>query len=159
MVIKGQNLRLFLNNRILAMATTCSVDLRNTFQEDSTKDDENLWIRQMLVSQDWSMSCECVVATDIDYGMTVDEVKDYVGETLQVNFALADGEHNADQGDVLITGNAILSGFTINAQNRQRGTCQLQLTGVGRIALPILLADSDGVLLADSDGVIMATLD
>lgn len=156
MVLKGQNLRIFINNRIVALALSCSVNLQNSFEDASTKDDDEEWVVQNLVSQNWNVQGECVVTAECDYGITLDELIDLIGQEVQINFAYADGEHNATMQDVLINGDAVISSVTINAQNRERGTANVSLTGTGKVVVPVLLADVNDVLLADADGVLLA---
>lgn len=148
-------MRLFLDNQIICQALSCQVTLNNVFEDVSSKDSETDWEEKELVSQNWSINAECVVATGLDYGLTVDDLKDMIGTKVQVNFAYADGEHNATMGDVMINGEAIITSVEIDAQNRQRSTCKVGLTGTGKVVVPYLLADVNDVVLADCDGIIL----
>ena len=153
MIIKGQNLRIFLNGNVLAAALNCSVDLQNVMKDISNKDSVGGWAENRVFSQNWNVQGECVISESVEYGEVLADVKNLVDTKVQVDFAVAGGEHNAESGDILVTGNAIVSDISITAQNRQRGTYQITLTGVGRVCVPVLLADNAGVVLCDSDGV------
>jgi predicted secreted protein len=153
MIIKGQNLRIFLNGHVLAVALNCSVSLQNVMKDVSNKDSVGGWAVNRVFSQNWSVQGECVISESVEYGDVLSDVKNLVGTKVQVDFSVAGGEHNAEMGDILVTGNAIVSDISITAQNRQRGTYQIKLTGSGRVGVPVLLADNAGVVLCDSDGV------
>lgn len=153
--VKGQNLRLFLNNKVVAMATTCSLQLQSVVKETSNKDVEGGWVQNSVVALNWSVSSDCVVCDDADYGVKVSELEGIVGTAIQVEFAAASGEHNADKGDMLLAGYAILSDVQITAQNRQRGTCSITLTGRGRLGIPEFLAESSSLILRTSDGYLL----
>lgn len=148
-------MRLFLDNQIIAMATSCQVTLNNVFEDVSSKDSESDFEEMELVSQNWSINAECVVATDIDYGLTVADLKDMIGTKVQVNFAYADGEHNATMEDVMVNGEAIIASVEVGAPNRERSMCKIGLTGTGKVVVPYLLADEDDWVLADCDGIIL----
>ena len=64
--VKGQNLRLFLNNKVVAMATTCSLQLQSVVKEISNKDVEGGWVQNSVVALNWSVSSDCVVCDDAD---------------------------------------------------------------------------------------------
>ena len=148
-------MRLFLDNQIICQALSCQVTLNNVFEDVSTKDSETDWGEKELVSQNWSINAECVVATGLDYGLTVEDLQDMIGTKVQVDFAYADGEHNATMEDVMINGDAIITSVEIGAPNRQRSTCKIGLTGTEKVVVPVLLADVDGVVLADADGILL----
>ena len=154
--VKGQNLRIFLGNRVLAMSLTCSVEIGTILKEISNKDCVGGWVEQRVVGQNWNVKAQSVVCDDIDYGVTPEELKEMVGTTVQVDFAIASGEHNATKGDMLVTGFAILSDVNFTAEKRQRGLVDVTLTGTGRIYVPRLLADSNGLIFITSDGYALA---
>lgn len=146
-------MRIFLNGHVLAAALNCSVSLQNVMKDVSNKDSVGGWAVNRVFSQNWSVQGECVISESVEYGEVLSDVKNLVGTKVQVDFSVAGGEHNAEMGDILVTGNAIVSDINITAQNRQRGTYQITLTGSGRVDVPVLLADNAGVVLCDSDGV------
>ena len=153
--VKGQNLRLFIANQVVAMATTCSLRLQSIIREISNKDVEGGWTKNQVVGLSWSVSSDCVVGNDISYGITVDQLEGMVGQVFQVSFAQASGEHNADKGAMLMAGYAILNDVTVTAQNRQRGTCSITMTGVGRLGEPKYLADRSSYIFKTSDNYLL----
>lgn len=154
--IKGQNLRIFIDNRVLAMATNCEVSIGTVMKEISNKDCVGGWVEQMVVSQNWNVSAECVVASGRTYGVQVEDLEGMVGTRMQIDFALADGEYNAEKGDMIVTGYAVLTDVQVTAEKRKRGTCSLKFDGVGSLRIPVLLADNHSVILMSSDGYAFA---
>lgn len=153
--VKGQNLRLFLNNKVVAMATTCSMQLQAVVREVSHKDIEGGWVEQMVVKLNWTVTSDCVVCDEAAHGVTVAELEQMVGQMLQVDFARAGGEHNADKGSMLFSGYAVLNDLTITAQNRQNSTCTISMTGQGRLGQPLFLADKNSLIFRTSDGYLL----
>ena len=152
MVVKGQNLRIFLNNEIIALALNCEVSIGNVVKDVSNKDTVDGWTENKIVAQNWSVKAECVVADNISYGVTVDELKAMIGTKVQIDFAGASGEHNATMGDMIVSGYAILTDVQITAEKRKRSTCSVQLDGQGRLTIPRVLADANGVVFITADG-------
>lgn len=137
------------------MATTCTVNLKSEVREVSNKDTEGGWVENRVVAINWQVTAECVIDPDATYGVTVDELEGMVGTTMQVEFATASGDHNAAKGEMLLSGYAILSDVNITAQNRQRGTCAITMTGQGGFGVPMFLADSSSVIFETSDGYLL----
>ena len=153
--VKGQNLRLFLNNRVVAMATTCSMSVQAVVKEISHKDVEGGWAENRVVGLNWTLQSESVVCTNTAYGYTLEELEGMVGQVFQCDFALAGGEHNATRGSMLMSGYAVLNEVTITAQNRQRGTVSIALTGQGRLGQPLYLADRSSIVFKTSDNYLL----
>lgn len=154
--VKGQNLRLFINNKVVAMATSCSLQIQSVIREVSNKDVEGGWAENRVVALNWSVQSDCVICDESSYGVTVADLENMVGSAMQVDLSLASGEHNAVRGDMMVTGFAILSDVNLTAQNRQRGTCSIQMTGQGRIFIPRFLADKNSIIFKSSDGYVFA---
>lgn len=153
--IKGQHMRLFFANQVLAMATTCDVSIGQVLKEISNKDTVGKWAKNYVSAINWSVSAECVVCDDVDYGVTVADLEDMQGMAVQVDFALASGDHNADKGEILVTGYAILSEVKTTAEKRKRSICNIQLTGTGRLRIPRMLADCNGTVFVTANGSVL----
>ena len=153
--VKGQNLRLFLGKKVVAMATTCGASLQAVVREVSHKDIEGGWVENRVVGLNWSVTSDAVVCTDASYGVTTAELENMVGQLIRVDFAVAGGEHNADMNDMILGGWAILSDVTIAAQNRQRGTVSISLTGQGMLSEPKYLGTNTSQIFRTSDGLLL----
>lgn len=153
--IKGQNLRIFIGNRVLAMATSCTVQIQTVLREVSHKDIHGSFVRQKIVGMNWNITAEAVVCNDVDYGIATSDIQNMIGQQLQVKFASALGEHNATMGSVLLMGYAILNDVSITAQNRQRGTISIQMSSNGRIGKLQYLATNTHAIFKSSDGYLL----
>ena len=155
--VKGQNLRIFLGNGDslpIAAALECSLQIQLNVQELSTKDDEGSWTRNHAVSLSWSVTATSVV-TDVDYveAMGINDIMDLIGQQVFVQLATASGEQNREMGSVMLAGHAIVSDIQITAQNRQRGTYTVTLTGIKNLINELrLIVTSDGHAIETSDG-------
>ena len=101
--VKGQNLRLFINNKVVAMATSCSLQIQSVIREVSNKDVEGGWAENRVVALNWSVQSDCVICDESSYGVTVADLENMVGSAMQVDLSLASGEHNAVRGDMMVT--------------------------------------------------------
>ena len=128
--VKGQNLRIFVDGRSIGAALDCQLQLQLNVTPYSTKDDEGAWTKNRVVSLQWSVTANAVV-TDIDYveALGITDLADLIGETVQVQLNTTGGEMNRESTGQLLAGDAIISDVQYTAQNRQRTTCQVTLTG------------------------------
>ena len=155
--VKGQNLRIYLGNGDslpIASALSCQLQVQLSVQEKSTKDDEGGWVRNQAVSLSWSATAQAAVINDEHVGaIGYDDILDMIGQTVYVRLAMASGTQNREQGDILVAGYAILSDVQMNAQNRQRSTYDIQLTGCKNLIQELrMLSSSNPSYLRTSDG-------
>lgn len=64
--IKGQNLRLLVDDKCVAKALTCTVHIAMQVQESSTKDDTADWSTNEVVGMSWDASCEAEVTNNME---------------------------------------------------------------------------------------------
>lgn len=150
--IKGQNLRVVLDGMVISAAQTCTVSARARMSDVSSKDDTDAFARNAPVDISWSVTSESAVWTGSGSGKSTADLIAYRGQTVDVELTLCDGEQNAEQGDTLLSGRAKVTDIRVTAQNRERGTCTLTLTGSGPLNIPLYLCDSDDKVLVTSDG-------
>ena len=133
--VKGQNLRIYIGGKPIAAALECTLHASLNVQAMNTKDDEGAWARNVAVSLQWDAQAQGVVENDAtDTGAEhAASIMSYVGSLVRVQFATASGTKNREQGQVLCAGDAILSDVQVQAQNRQRSTYQIQLTGAQQL--------------------------
>jgi len=138
--IKGQNLRILLHQpaslvrpACIAAATSCTAHIALQLQDDSNKDDDNDWVQQEPVGVNWEVDVEALVVNDGEGGYTVDEL--IVGNEYDVKFSRTLGTMNrtTTNSRVNMTGTAILSDLTINAQVGNIATYTAKLTGNGEL--------------------------
>ena len=121
----------------IAAATSCTAHVALQVQEDTTKDNENDWIENEPVGVNWEVDVEALVvngdedgayiAADLVVGMLYDRK---FSRTLG-----AAGSQNRDTTNsrVNMSGEAILSDLTINAQVGNLATYTAKFTGNGEL--------------------------
>lgn len=157
--VKGQNLRIFVDGRAIGAALDCQLQLQLNVTPYSTKDDEGAWTKNRVVSLQWSVTANAVL-TDIDYveAIGVSDLADLIGQTVQVQLNTTNGEMNRESTGQLLAGDAIISDVQYTAQNRQRTTCQITLTGKKNALIDlreIITADGHNIRTAD-DHIVFA---
>lgn len=154
--IKGQNLRIFLNNVVIAAAQQCQLSLRLDVKQISTKDDTDDFAKNIALKLSWSVSASGVVTIDPDRNDPV-TLMDRIGQTVRVELATASGDQNSDMGDQLLAGDAIISDVQIQATNNEESTYSIQLTGKKNMLTDIrLLVTADDHYVRTSDGNLVA---
>ena len=151
--VKGQNLRVFVGGRAIIAALDCQLQLQLNITPYSTKDDEGAWTKNRAVSLQWSVTANAAVTDEEELGaIGVAELSDLVGQTVQAQLATASGDKNRESGEQLLAGDAIVSDIQYTAQNRQRTTCQVTLTGKKNALIDLrALMSADGHYLYSSN--------
>ena len=161
-IVKGQNLRLFVGSRAIAAALDCQLQVQLNVTPYSTKDDEGAFTKNRVVSLQWSVTANAVVVDDVELGaIGAAELTDLVGQAVQVQLNTTNGEKNREGVDQLLAGEAIVNDVQYTAQNRQRSTYQVTLTGKKNMLIDlryIVTADEHYIRTADNH-VMMAAHD
>lgn len=131
--IKGQNLRLFVDNgngqmSVIAAAQQCQLTISLEVKQISTKDDTDDFAKNVALKLSWSMSANGVVTIDPDRNDPV-TLMDRIGQTVRVELATAGGDMNSESDKQLLTGDAIISDVQVQATNSEESTYSIQLTG------------------------------
>ena len=154
--IKGQNLRVFLNNVVIAAAQQCQLNVKLDVKQISTKDDTDDFAKNIALKLSWSVSANGVVTVDPDRN-DPSTLMDRIGQTVRVELATASGDMNSDMGDQLLAGDAIISDVQIQATNEEESTYTVQLTGKKNMLTDIrLLVTADDHYIRTADGNIVA---
>lgn len=153
--IKGQNLRLFMENgsgqmSAIAAARQCQLNIRLEVRQISTKDDTDDFAQNIALKLSWSVSANGVVTIDPERNDPV-SLMDRIGQTVRVELATAGGNQNSDIGEQLLAGDAILSDVEIQATNDEESTYSIQLTGKKN-----MLTDISALMSADEHYLVSA---
>ena len=155
--VKGQNLRLFIGGIVVAASKQCDLNVRLDVQESSTKDDTGDWASQMVVRLGWELRANGVVTVDPDRNDPA-SLLNRIGDTVQVELALASGEQNSVKGDIMLAGQAIISDVSITATNREESVYQVTLTGQSNMLFPLSVlcsGDPYRIITADEKRIIV----
>ena len=77
--IKGQHLRLFINNVCVAAAKSCSLHLASVLEDSSTKDTEGDFAEQSVVGLNWDASVDALVTNGQFEEATLNTDTEYPG--------------------------------------------------------------------------------
>ena len=138
--IKGQNLRVMVGGKCIAMATSCQFHVSAQLEDSSTKDSVGDFQEQEVTGLSWDAQTESLVTLE-DNGTNGELPQDIL--SLMINktkvtltFDQTAGANNrVGQNSVIKkTGQAYISDVSISAQNRQNSTCTVQFTGTGALS-------------------------
>ena len=138
--IKGQNLRVMVGGKCIAMATSCQFHVSAQLEDSSTKDSVGDFQEQEVTGLSWDAQTESLVTLE-DNGTNGELPQDIL--SLMINktkvtltFDTTSGANNrVGQNSVIKkTGQAYVTDVSISAQNRQNSTCSVQFTGTGALS-------------------------
>jgi hypothetical protein len=113
-----------------------------------------------VASVQWSVTATAVVTDDTELAaIGVAELADMIGQSVQMQMHTTGGDQNREELQQLLAGEAILSDVQYTAQNRQRSTYQITLTGKKNMLIDlryIITADDHYIRTADSHIVMAA---
>lgn len=138
--IKGQNLRVMVGGKCIAMATSCTFHIAGQTEDSSTKDDTGDWASNEVTGLSWDASTDSLV-TLADNGtngeLPTDLLSLIINKTLlTLTFDTTSGVNNRTAGNSAIkrTGQAYLTDYSLSAPNRQNSTLTCQFTGTGALS-------------------------
>ena len=136
-IIKGQNLRVMVDGKCIAMATSCTFHISAQMEDASTKDDTNNWAKNEPTGLSWDASTDSLVTLE-DNGsngelpvdlMTL--IKNMTKVTLTFDQTAGTNNRIGQNASIKRSGDAYLTDFQVTAQNRQNSTVTCQFTGTG----------------------------
>lgn len=138
--IKGQNLRVMVGGKCIAMATSCQIHIGTQLEDSSTKDSTGDWQEQDIVGLNWDVQTDSLV-TLTDEGangeVTTDLMALIINKTkVTLTFDTTAGANNrvGQNSAIKRTGQAYLTNFQLTAANRTNSVVQCQFTGTGALA-------------------------
>lgn len=138
--IKGQNLRVMVGGKCIAMATSCQFHVAAQTADSSTKDDTGDWAVNEIVGLSWDASTDALITLE-DNGTNGELVVDLFTAMIQktlltLSFDVTNGTNNRTGTNSTIkkTGSAYISDISVTAANRQNSTVTVQFVGTGALA-------------------------
>ena len=138
--IKGQNLRVMVGGKCIAMATSCTFHISAQVESASTKDDANDFEVNEVTGLSWDASTDSLV-TLTDNGtngeLPTELMSLIINKTLvTLTFDTTSGTNNrtAQNSAIKKSGSAYVTDFSVTAQNRQNSTLTVQFTGTGALS-------------------------
>lgn len=138
--IKGQNLRVMVGGKCIAMATSCTFHISAQVESASTKDDANDFQVNEVTGLSWDAQTDSLV-TLTDNGtngeLPTDLLSLIINKTVvTLTFDETAGTNNRTGQNSAIkrSGQAYLTDYSLSAQNRQNSTLSCQFTGTGPLS-------------------------
>ena len=138
--IKGQNLRVMVGGKCIAMATSCTFHISAQVESASSKDDANDFEVNEVTGLSWDASTDSLVTlTDngVNGELPTDLLSLIINKTLvTLTFDQTAGTNNRTGQNSAIkrSGQAYLTDYSLSAQNRQNSTLSCQFTGSGPLS-------------------------
>lgn len=138
--IKGQNLRVMVGSKCIAMATSCTFHVAAQTESASTKDDANDFEVNEVTGLSWDASTESLVTLQ-DNGtngeLPTDLLSLMIAKTkVTLTFDVTNGTNNrvGTNSALKKSGQAYINDISITAANRQNSTLSVQFLGTGPLA-------------------------
>ena len=138
--IKGQNLRVMVGSKCIAMATSCTFHVAAQTESASTKDDANDFEVNEVTGLSWDASTESLVTLQ-DNGtngeLPTDLLSVMIAKTkVTLTFDVTNGTNNrvGTNSALKKSGQAYINDISITAANRQNSTLSVQFIGTGPLA-------------------------
>lgn len=138
--IKGQNLRVMVGSKCIAMATSCTFHVAAQTESASTKDDANDFEVNEVTGLSWDASTESLVTLQ-DNGTNGELPKDLLSVMISktkvtLTFDVTNGANNrvGTNSALKKSGQAYINDISITAANRQNSTLSVQFLGTGPLA-------------------------
>lgn len=138
--IKGQNLRVMVGGKCIAMATSCTFHISAQVESASTKDDANDFEVNEVTGLSWDAQTDSLVTlTDngVNGELPTDLMSLIINKTkVTLTFDQTAGTNNRTGQNSAIkrSGEAYLTDYRLSAQNRQNSTLSCQFTGTGPLS-------------------------
>lgn len=138
--IKGQNLRVMVSGKCIAMATSCQFHVSAQLESSSTKDSVGDFEEQEVTGLSWDVQTDSLVTlTDngVNGELPTDLLSLIINKTkVTLTFDQTAGANNRTGQNSAIkrSGEAFLTDYSLSAQNRQNSTLSCQFTGTGPLS-------------------------
>jgi hypothetical protein len=139
-IIKGQNLRVMVGGKCIAMATSCQIHVGTQLEDSSTKDSTGDWQEQEVTGLNWDATTDSLVTLE-DNGTNGELPQDLMSLIINktqvtLSFDTTAGANNrVGQNSVIKrSGTAYLTDYNLTAPNRQNSTLNCKFTGTGPLA-------------------------
>ena len=89
-------MRLRLNGKVVACATSCTCHASAQLEETSSKDSTGDWTDQEAVSKSWDFSVDALMQVDAEdtTGLGFDDMRDLIGQKAEIEFVQTNGVKN-----------------------------------------------------------------
>lgn len=139
--LMGQNFRVVEGSAVITEAVSCTVQIGTSVEDSSTKDTKSGYSQSQVTSRNWNAQVETFDVTVATLRSWISrfntQAADASGATgILVGWDQTSGDNNStvENADIARSGNAWLTDFSLQANNRQTARLSLQFTGNGALA-------------------------
>ena len=145
---KGQNFRVFIDDKCVAASKTCSFEETADLEDISTKDSTGSAKQNSTKGKSWNGSVDALVLNTEDTGAQALNyfIKQIVsGKTVSVKFTETEGDQNrtpvADENnEIKVTGSALINDVTIKSTVNEEITLAIKFMGYGPLTKTVMEA-------------------
>ena len=136
---KGQNFRVFIDDKCVAASKTCSFEESAELEDISTKDSTGSAKQNSTKGKSWNGSADALVLNLNDSGALNFEnliSKIIKGTLVSVKFTETEGDQNrtivsADKNEITVNGKALINDLTIKSTVNEEITVAIKFMGYG----------------------------
>lgn len=139
--LMGQNFRVVEGSAVITEAVSCTVQIGTSVEDSSTKDTKSGYSRSQVTSRNWNAQVETFDVTVAKLRAWITRFNtqtiDASGNTgTLIGWDQTSGDTNStlENANISRSGNAWLTDFSLQANNRQTARLSLQFTGNGALA-------------------------
>ena len=136
---KGQNFRVFIDDKCVAASKTCSFEENAELEDISTKDSTGSAKQNSIKGKSWNGSADALVLNFNDSDALNFEnliLKIIKGTLVSVKFTETEGDKNrtivsADKNEITVSGKALINDLTIKSTVNEEITVAIKFMGYG----------------------------
>lgn len=137
MIYKGQNLRLMIDSKCIAVAKSCDININNETEDANNKDVEGGWDNPGINMKSWSINANAlVVLSDEGANSTIDLIVAMLTpKKVSIDVLNTTGSMNREgTSGKWYEGTAYITDLTISAPDHQDADISITLTGDGALS-------------------------
>ena len=136
---KGQNFRVFIDDKCVAASKTCSFEETAELEDISTKDSTGSAKQNSIKGKSWNGSADALVlnlgdSVALNFENLITKI--IKGTLVSVKFTETEGDQNrtivsADKNEITVRGNALINDLTIKSTVNEEITVAIKFMGYG----------------------------
>ena len=136
---KGQNFRVFIDDKCVAASKTCSFEETAELEDISTKDSTGSAKENSTKGKSWNGSADALVlnlndSSALNFENLISKI--IKGTLVSVKFTETEGDQNrtivsADKNEITVSGNALINDLTIKSTVNEEITVAIKFMGYG----------------------------
>ena len=136
---KGQNFRVFIDDKCVAASKTCSFEETAELEDISTKDSTGSAKQNSIKGKSWNGSADALVlnlndSSALNFENLISKI--IKGTLVSVKFTETEGDQNrtivsADKNEITVSGKALINDLTIKSTVNEEITVAIKFMGYG----------------------------